>query len=177
MEEIKKQIEEERNEAYHNASSCCPYDGDEYHAYRSGYDSGIDKGIELVLSKWQDSERWRKVEVHTLANNNLLRYALSNYLGVNPNKSKKELCELFAKSKGTLLIKNIFEEWKDYPKEKELHQERRAFDIGFAHLRLLLECKIDFDLEDSQAIKTDLKILQRMNPPLYNKITHWKPIH
>lgn len=60
--DIKKAIEEERNEAYSNASNCCPYEEDEYHAYRSGYDSGIDKGIDIILSKWEESTRWRKVE-------------------------------------------------------------------------------------------------------------------
>lgn len=61
MTEIDKLIEDEKRLAIRDRESYCHYSGDPTYAYREGYESGMDKGIEIVLSKWQEAERWRKV--------------------------------------------------------------------------------------------------------------------
>lgn len=117
--------------------------------------------------------KWRKVELHTLANNDMLRYTLANYLGVNPNKSKKDLCKLFAKSGGQLFVKNIFEEWDSYPNERYLFKEKRSLDIGLSHIRLLLKCHVKFIFYKSKPIQCDMQILKKISPPLYDKVIEW----
>lgn len=58
MTDINKLIEEEKKLAIKDRWSYYNYSDDPTYAYREGYESGIDKGIEIVLHQ----NRWRKVE-------------------------------------------------------------------------------------------------------------------
>lgn len=60
MEEIKKQIEEE---AERHASSVPSYmKSVNNYTHEQAYADCVQHGANFILSKWQDSERWRKVE-------------------------------------------------------------------------------------------------------------------
>ena len=66
MTDIQKMIEEEKRLAIRDRESYYLYSDDPTYAYREGYDSGIDKGVEIVLSHIQHENRWRKFSTDEL---------------------------------------------------------------------------------------------------------------
>lgn len=64
MTDINKLIEKEKRFVIRDRWSYYHYSDGPTCAYREGYESGIDKGIEIaqsiILSKWQEAERWSK---------------------------------------------------------------------------------------------------------------------
>lgn len=62
MEDIKKAIEEEaKKEAWNHGEATV---GDPYVKYQAdcGFRAGASFATDFILSKWEESERWRKVE-------------------------------------------------------------------------------------------------------------------
>lgn len=57
MTDINKLIEEEKKLAIKDRWSYYHHSDDPTYAYREGYESGIDKGVEIILHHY----RWRKV--------------------------------------------------------------------------------------------------------------------
>lgn len=109
-----------------------------------------------------------QLRIHTLGNNNLFKYVIANYLGVNPEIGRHSLCKML-KSKGiTIVVANIFEDWVSYPKESFKLQDRRGFDLGLLHLRILKKEKVNVEFEASQSMNVDIDILRKVSPPLYD---------
>lgn len=65
MEDIKKAIEQEAEKAKDKYISklrdICPKELNEQVA-RADYDQGFNNAVNFILSKWEESTRWRKVE-------------------------------------------------------------------------------------------------------------------
>lgn len=109
----------------------------------------------------------KEIRIHTIGNNNLVKYVVANYLGVNPELGRHKLCRLLRKRGITLVVSNIFEDWKSYPKEPFKIQGKRAFDIGLHQLRILKKEGVRIEFEISQSIDVDKAILKSVSPPLY----------
>lgn len=109
----------------------------------------------------------KEIRIHTLGNNNLFKCVAANYLGVNPEVGRKKLCKLLKERNITLIVANIFEDWKSYPDETFKFQSRRAFDIGLHQLRMLRRYSVHIEFENSQSIEVDKNILKSVSPPLY----------
>lgn len=60
--DIKKAIKELKAKAIMDQYGYYYHSSDPTYAYREGFESGLHKGTQIVLSKWEESTRWRKVE-------------------------------------------------------------------------------------------------------------------
>lgn len=103
MTEIDKLIEDEKRLAIRDRESYCHYSGDPTYAYREGYESGMDKGIEIVLSKWQEDERWRK-----FGTDDLPKIGMRILLRVGEQYDTTVICSNFH----IYSISEVFTEWK-----------------------------------------------------------------
>lgn len=68
MTDINKLIEEEKKLAIKDRWSYYKYSDDPTYAYREGYESGIEKGVEIVLHQ----NRWRKVSEEVPENQDIV---------------------------------------------------------------------------------------------------------
>ncbi|QIK61263.1 hypothetical protein G7050_16030 [Dysgonomonas sp. HDW5A] len=156
-EEIKALIQREGNEhkdqtdyiASQEYISGCSNDNDKLFCWeastacsiqaRESFQAGAN--FALSLFKWRKGED-SKLRIHTIGNNNLFKYTVANYLGVNPEIGRVKLCRLLKRNNMTLVIENIFEEWRSMPSEHFKSQDRRGFDIGLHQLRILIGQKL-----------------------------------
>ena len=110
-----------------------------------------------------------KLRIHTLGNNNIFKNVAANYLGVNPEIGRNTLCRMLKDKKATIVISNLFEEYRSNTFEKDSTIRRRGIDLGLHHLRILAYWGVKLEFEDTQSIEVDMQILKTSSPPLYDK--------